>query len=179
MYARSAALGILGAIALALPRPSAPAFTLESTGAFRLRAAGPESRYGVVPQAVRGRPILALTLGAETGGGALYLALPGDRLPAPGRYPIRSSWDEIGSEPRAFRASFMAGTAEHPQGWFHGESGWVTITAAQAGQVSGTFEVQARGFLAADPADETRQVTVRGRFAAAGDSAVTAIASVQ
>ena len=51
MYARSAALGILGAIALALPRPSAPAFTLESTGAFRLRAAGPESRYGVVPQA--------------------------------------------------------------------------------------------------------------------------------
>jgi hypothetical protein len=179
MYARSTALGILGAIALTLPGPSKPAFTLESTGAVRLRLDGHESRYGVVPLAIRGRPIVALSLGADSGAGALHLALPGDRMPAPGKYPIRSSWDEIGTEPRAFHASFMAGAADRPLGWFHGETGWVSITEARGGRISGTFEVQARGFLGADPSDENRWVTVRGRFSAEGDSAATTIASVQ
>jgi hypothetical protein len=133
----------------------------------------------VVPLAVGGRPILALSLGADTGAGALNLALPGDRLPAPGRYPIRASWDAIGTEPDAFHASFMAGAAEHPLGWFHGESGWVTITQAGDGRISGTFEVRARGFLGAAPADENRWVTVRGRFDAAGDTTVAAIASAR
>lgn len=179
MYARSTTLGILAAIAFGLRVPSAPTFTLQSTGAVRLRAAGHEARYGVVPLAVHGRPILALSLGAATAAGAVHLALPGDRLPAPGRYPIRSSWDEIGSDPNAFRASFMPGTAEHPLGWFQGESGWVTITKAGEGRVSGSFEVRARGFLSADPADEDQWVRVRGSFDAEGDNTVARIASVQ
>jgi hypothetical protein len=177
MYARSSTLGILATIALAMPVASTPTFTLHSTGAVRLRAAGHEARFGVVPLAVRGRPILALSLGAETGTGALHLAVMGDRLPAPGRYPIRSSWAEIGNSPDAFHASFMAGTAEHPLGWFQGESGWVTITRARDGRMSGTFEIRARGFLGADPADENQLVTVRGSFEAEGDSTVPTIAS--
>jgi hypothetical protein len=168
MYARSTTLGILAAIALGLRTLPEPAFTLDSTGAVRLHAEGVEARYELVPLAVRGRPIVALSLGGQTGTGAIYLALPGNRLPAPGRYPIRSSWDAIGSD-AAFHASFMAGTAERPLGWFQGEAGTVTITETADGRIAGSFELRARGFLGADPADENQWVTVRGRFAAEGN----------
>jgi hypothetical protein len=179
MYSRVTTLGIVAAIAFALPVPSAPTFTLQSSGAVRLRAAGHEARYGVVPYAVRGGPILMVSLGATTAAGALQLALPGDRTPAPGRYPIQSSWDEVGSDTISFHAAFMAGTAEHPLGWFHGESGWVTITEARKGRIAGAFEVRARGFAGADPADEDRWVTLRGSFDAEGDGTVARIASVR
>lgn len=132
----------------------------------------------MVPQAVRGRPILLVSLGGAKAVGALQLARMGDRLPAPGRYPIRSSWDETGSDTASFHAAFMAGTAEHPLGWFHGESGWVTITESRDGRISGSFDVRARGFAAADLDDEDRWVTVRGSFDAEGDG-TTKIASVQ
>jgi hypothetical protein len=178
MYARSTTVGLLAAIALGLRATPAPTFTIESTGAVRLRVEGAEARFGVVPRAVRGRPIVTLSLGAETGAGAIYLALPGDRLPAPGRYPIRSSWDDIGGGP-AFHASFAAGTPGHPIGWFQGASGSVTITDSGEGRISGTFEIQARGFLGADPGNENRWVTVHGSFAAEGDSTVESIAAAR
>lgn len=179
MYARATTLGILATIAYALAVPSAPSFTLQSAGAFSLRAAGHEARYGVVPYAVRGRPILMVSLGAARSAGAIQLTVAGDRPPAPGWYPIRSSWDELDSNTTSFHASFMSGTAEHPQGWFHGESGWVTITKAGQGRMSGTFSVRARGFVADDLDGEDRWVTVRGSFEAEGDSTVATIASVQ
>ena len=177
MYARSAALGILGAIAFALPRSSAPDFSLRSTGAVHLQAAGDEARYGVVPLALRRGPILMISLGATRAPGAFQLIRPGDHLPAPGRYPIRSSWDEGESDSTSFRASFMAGSAEEPLGWFHGESGWVTIAEARDGRLTGTFEVKARGFTRTDVDDEDQWVTVQGSFVAVGDSTAAAIAS--
>jgi hypothetical protein len=173
MFARPATLGILGAIVFALPTPSTPTFSLSSAGAVRLRAAGHEARYGLVPAAVAGRPTLTLTLGDAGDQGALHLSLPVDHPPAPGRYAVRPNQDG------PFHAAFMAGTAEHPLGWFEGESGWVTITDARDGRIAGAFEIEARGFLGTDPADERRLVTVRGSFDAAGDSTVTTIASAQ
>jgi hypothetical protein len=61
---------------------------------------------------------------------------------------------------------------------FHGDSGWVMITRAEAGRIAGEFELQARGFLGADVGDESQRVTVRGRFEARGDSTISAIESV-
>ena len=75
MYTRATTLGILAAIAVALPMPSAPTFTLESTGAVNLRAAGQEARYGVVPQAVRGGPILMVSLGEASERGLVWIVL--------------------------------------------------------------------------------------------------------
>jgi len=71
-----------------------------------------------------------------------------------------------------FHACFIAGTPERPLGYFHGESGWVTIDRVQAGQISGEFELQARGSLAADVNDEDQWVTVRGSFVAERDSTI-------
>ena len=179
MYFRTATLGTLAAAAVALAWRSAPTYTLQSTGAVTLHANGPEARFGVVPQAVRGRPILILSLVATASAGALQLTVAGDRPPAPGRYPIQSSWDELATDPTSFHASFMPGSVERPLGWYHGESGWVTITESERDRLSGTFEVRARGFTAADPLDEEQWVTVRGSFDAAGDSTITSTTAVR
>jgi hypothetical protein len=179
MYARTATLGILAALTVTLPELSTPSFTLQSTGAVALRATGHEARYGVVPHAVRGRPVLIISLGATAAAGALQLTTMGDQAPAPGRYPIRSSWDELAGDTTSFHASFMPGSVEHPLGWYHGESGWVTIAEAGPGWISGTFELEARGFSAADPRDEERWVTVRGDFEAQSDSTVGTMASAR
>jgi hypothetical protein len=179
MYFRTATLGTLAAAAVALAWRSAPTYTLQSTGAVTLHANGSEARFSVVPQAVRGRPILIVSLGATASAGAFQLTVAGDRPPAPGRYPIRSSWDELATDSTSFHASFMPGSVERPLGWYHGESGWVTITEAGPNRMSGTFEVRARGFTAADPLDEEQWVTVQGSFDAAGDSTVASITAIR
>ena len=179
MYIRTATLGALAAAAVGLAWRSAPTFTLQSSGAVTLHATGQQARFGVVPRAIRGRPILIVSLGASASAGALQLTVAGDRPPAPGRYPVRSSWDELGTDSTSFHASFMPGSVDRPLGWYHGESGWVTITEAGRDRIAGTFEVQARGFTADDPLDEERWVTVRGSFDAAGDSTVSTITAIR
>ena len=169
MFARSIAIGILAALGFGPPAPPAPAFTLESTGAIHLTAAGYEAGYAVVPSGATGRPTLLVSIGDALTQSVVHLTLPTDRLPAAGRYPVGVT---------SFQASFMAGPAEHPLGWFHGESGWVTITQAEEGHIAGTFAVRAKGFLAADT-DEEKWVTVQGTFDAQGHNTVATIASVE
>jgi hypothetical protein len=48
----------------------------------------------------------------------------------------------------------------------------VTITAVEPGRISGEFELEARGFAAANEDDEDKWVTVRGNFRAHGDSPI-------
>lgn len=178
MYARASILGIVATVTLGLSAYTASRFTLGTTGAIALSVAGDEARYGVVPPSVNGPPVLVVSLGATSSRAALTLYVPGNGVPAKGRYPIRGAWDENGLEARAFRACLVAGSPERPLGWFHGESGWVTITEAAAGRMSGRFEIQTRGFLKADPENENRWVTVRGTFEADGDSTVTKVAAI-
>ena len=170
MYARSIALGILAVLDFAPPFPPAPAFTLESTGALHLSSSGYEARYGVVPSPVKGRPLLLVSIGDPVAQSVVHLVLPTDRLPAAGRYPIGSG---------SFQASFMAGPAEHPLGFFRGQSGWVTITKADQEHITGTFTVRARGYLSANIANENQWVTVQGRFDAGGDNTAATIAWAQ
>ena len=178
MYARPTTLGILSAMALALPVPQAPRFTLDTTGAISLRVAGREARYGMIPPVADAPPMLSVSLGATGANGALQLTMPGRDLPAPGRYPIRSTWGDTAGV-TAFHASFAAGSPEHPLGWFHGEAGWVTITRATGGRLSGRFEILARGFLSADTADDHRLVLVTGSFRADGDTSTTTITAAR
>jgi hypothetical protein len=178
MYALSSSTAILAAMALALAGTSTPRFAMSTHGAVNLEVAGGEARYGLVPAEGNGGPMLVLSLGATKSRGALTLTMAGERMPARGRYPVQASWDGVTSG-RAIHASFAAGSAERPLGWFEGESGWVTVTEAGAGQMSGHFEIRARGFTSAAPDEENRWVTVRGSFEAHGDSTITAIASIR
>jgi hypothetical protein len=177
MFARSSTLGLLAAVALSLPSDSATEFTLRSSGAVSLSVTGTEARYGLASEMVKGKPVLVISLGATGGEGTLLLYTAGDVMPRIGRHPIYFSWQHEGvvGEGRWFHACFIAGTPERPLGVFHGESGWVTITAVEAGRMSGRFEVRARGFLAADTTNEDQWVTVHGTFTADGDSTVAAL----
>jgi hypothetical protein len=175
MLARSSTAGLLVALTLWLPAdPPAPHFTLESTGALRLAVTG-EATYGLVPEPVNGRPVAGISLtGADTGS-VLLLYTYADEAIGPGRYPVGPSLPDHPLAPRRFHPCFVVGTAERPQGFFHGEAGWVTITAVEGGRIAGEYEIRARGFLAADPEDEEQWVTVRGTFSADGDSTAAAI----
>jgi hypothetical protein len=177
--AHVSAPGILATIAVAVSIHSAPHFGLGCTGAVAVTASSGDAQYEVTPASVNGRPVLAISLGGREGPGSLLLYLEGERLPPAGRYPIQSSWSDEGTGPLAFHAGFAAGTPEHPLGWFHGESGWVTITKSAPGRMSGSFDILARGYLAADPDNENQWVSLRGSFDAAGDGSSTAIAGVQ
>ena len=179
MYARSITLAALAATSLAFRATPASHFYLGATGAITLNVAGEDARYGLVPTEVNGRPMILVSLGAAASQGALSLYLPGDRVPQSGRYPIHEAWDNEGSGDLPLNASFVAGSPEHPLGWFQGERGWVTITRAESGRLSGEFEIQARGFTSASPDDENRWITVRGTFQARGDSGIGTIASRQ
>ena len=179
MLARSSAVGLLATMALSLPGDTpVPYFTLQSSGAVRLAVSSDEARYGISPESVNQRPVLAISLGATRAAGAVLLYTYGDEVLRPGRYPVGSSLPEQRSAGRQFHPCFVAGSVERPQGFFHGESGWVTITAAEAGRITGEFEIRARGFLAADTTNEDQWVTVRGTFSAEGDRTAVAIEGV-
>jgi hypothetical protein len=181
MYARSGILVVLAGIALGAAANPSPHFSFRTTGAITLNVSGREAVYGVIlsPGQVNRRVMLNLSLGGTTGQGSVMLYLPGDRIPKVGLYPIRSSWEENRTEKHPFQACFLAGSAEHPLGWFHGESGWVRITEAGVGRVSGQFEMRARGFMHNDPDDENQWVIIRGSFEAQGDSAIATISFLQ
>ena len=163
-------LAALVTMAFAIPVNPASRFTVDTSGAISVNANGADARYGVIPAEVNGRTMLTISLGATNSRGSVLLSIVGDRLPVKGRYPIQNS---------AFHAVFVAGSPEHPLGWFHGESGWVTITNAVAGHLSGEFEIQSRGFLRSNLNDDNQWVTVRGTFQARGDSTSTTIASMK
>ena len=173
MLARSSTLGLIAAVALSMPSDPVSGFSFQSSGAVTLRVVGDSAQYALTPEPTNGKPVLAISLGSTGASGALYLYTAGDQLPRKGRYPIIMAREhEIDGGGRWFHACFMAGTAEHPVGVFHSESGWVTITDVEGGRITGEFEVRARGFLATDSDDEDRWVTVRGTFTAAGDTSV-------
>ena len=172
MY-RTIAYALASAVALNLPVYLVPRFTLETTGAVHLTADGHDARYGVI-----GDSTLTVSLGATGPASALQLRMPSAALPAEGRYPISSSWDKPATGP-AFHAFFAAGPIERPLGWFHGESGTVTITRTTEGRLSGSFEIRARGFLTSDTSEQEHWVTVTGSFDARRNSTATTIAAVR
>jgi hypothetical protein len=171
MFARSSTVVLLATVAL--HSDPAPYFTLESSGALQLAVSSEEARYGLSPEPHNQRPVMAISLGATRGDAALLLYTYADEPLRPGRYPVASELADHPSAGRRFHPCFIAGSVERPMGFFHGENGWVTITAAQDGRITGTYEMQARGFLAAAAADEDQWVTLRGTFSAAADSTVT------
>jgi hypothetical protein len=174
MFARTSVFGILAAATLSLPS-TRPCYFLDASGAVSVSDTSDEASYGLIPERVNETRVLAISLGATRGQGSLTLYTQGDQLPRPGRYPIHFSWDDQKDGGPMFHVCFIAGTPERPLGYFHGESGWVTITSVEQGMVSGEFELQARGSLAADVNDEDRWVTVRGSFVAEGDSTIAGV----
>jgi hypothetical protein len=113
----------------------------------------------------------SLTMGAYSEQGALVLGRSGAGRPAVGVYVVRESVPEsVG-----FHGLVITGSPSHPTGVFRVRRGTLSITASSPQRMSGSFELQAVGFLASDPSQEDRAVTITGSFTALPNGQITAL----
>jgi hypothetical protein len=106
--------------------------------------------------------VFTLSLGADgTNGSVLFTRMNGARL-VPGTYAISDRNDDSDE----IRALVMTGTASHATGVFRGQSGYLIVTSATDSVIQGRFQVDAKGFLASNPADESRPMQATGMFTA-------------
>ena len=140
-------------------RLEASYFRAEMHGVVHVSPHG-TARFGVTDGPDGGHRVLTLSLGGDSADGSvLFTRTDGTRL-VPGTYSID------GRDDAGIRALVMAGSATHPTGVFRGRSGYLIITAAGDSVIRGRFELDAMGFLASDPADETRTIRATGMFTA-------------
>ena len=63
-------------------------------------------------------------------------------------------------------ALVLTGSPTRPTGVFPAEAGWLVVTAASDRLIAGQFQIDAIGFVAAEPQREDRHVNVTGSFSA-------------
>jgi len=63
-------------------------------------------------------------------------------------------------------ALVLTGSPTRPTGAFQAVSGWLVVTAASDRLIVGRFQLDATGFVAAEPQNEERSVNVTGSFSA-------------
>jgi hypothetical protein len=152
----------LGVIALTTGAfVAAPSSYFEAAvdGAVDARPSG-EVAFGVVGDSATGGPAFTITLGAEGSSGAILFTSLAGTVPAPGRYAV----GEDASAAAGFRASYVAGSVEHPTGLYRARRGTLEITEAGAERISGHFSFTGTGFAAVDPSADGAEVTVNGVF---------------
>lgn len=146
------------AMTLAASAPKASWFEARTTGAKTLTLRGAAQFGSGAPEAARAP--FVLTLGAESPNGAVLFTRQGGGRPEPGIYPL-----EAGA-PGGLQALVVTGSPTRPTGAFHARSGTLTITSSRADIIEGRFDIDAVGFDATDPGDESREIVVRGAFTA-------------
>ncbi len=114
--------------------------------------------FGVVGDSAAGMAAFTITMTSDGSSGAILLTNLDGKVPAPGRYEI----GDAGTS--GFRASYVAGSEERPEGLFRARHGVLEITASSAEHISGQFSFSAEGFMASDASDEDAKVTVKGAF---------------
>lgn len=107
----------------------------------------------------------SLELGAYSDNGAVVFSRVSSERPRVGTYKV-SAFGPGAESPEQFHAMVSLGSVSAPLGAFRAVSGTVTILQSTAEKIVGRYEVKAVGFLAADPDNEDRAITVRGGFTA-------------
>jgi hypothetical protein len=121
-----------------------------------------EAQFGVLETSKGGPIVFTLSLGAHgSDGSVVFTRINTGRL-VPGTYPVGGKDDGSGE----LRALVVTGTAKKPTGVFRGHSGYLIITSADEKVIQGRFRVNATGFLASDPDDESRPMRAAGMFTA-------------
>jgi len=126
--------------------------------------ANPRGRasFGMVEGADDAADVFTLTIGTEEStGSVLFTRMQGGPL-VPGTYAITDRGDGRDE----IRVLVLTGTTTQPTGVFQGRSGHLIITSANDAVIQGRFAVEARGFLASNPDDESRPMQATGMFTA-------------
>lgn len=120
------------------------------------------ARFGAVEGPAGAPTMFTLSLGADGASGSVLFTRTNGGSLTPGTYAV-SGRDDGSDE---IRALVMTGTATRPTGVFRGQSGYLIVTSATDNVIRGRFQVEARGFLASDPEDESRPMKATGMFTA-------------
>ena len=123
-----------------------------------------EAVFGAVRTADSSPAAFVISLGASSRDGAILFTRKSGTPLDVGRYRV----SEGGDNADEILALAMTGAADRPTGVYWGRSGWLVVTAASSGNVTGHFEVDGVGFLANEPSREDRSVSVTGSFSAGG-----------
>lgn len=140
-------------------------FRAEVRGDFATSASG-EAEFGAIQAADRSSAAFVVSLGVCGQQSAILFTRRSGAPLAVGRYRISeraNGADEI-------LALLLTGSPTRPTGVFRGESGWLVVTAASDRLITGRFQVDAIGFLAAEPQREDRRVNVTGSLSATAAS---------
>lgn len=160
-------IGLAATLVTATPSGSAHEGLVQ--GAMRTNLAG-QAVFGPVvgAQACAGNSCSAsfsLELGAYSDNGAVVFSRVTAERPRVGTYKV-TAFGPGAESPEQFHAMVTLGSVASPLGAFRAVSGSVTILQSSEEKIVGRYEVKAIGFLAADPDNETREITVRGGFTA-------------
>ncbi len=148
---------LLSATALAVPEaPSS--YRAELRGAATASLAG-SAEFGRARGAADGP--FVISLGAYSDDGAVIITRWNGSRPWAGEYRISEDSTEHGVQ-----ALVVTGSIEHPTGVFRAASGTVAITSSSLRHLAGRFELNAVGFLAAQPERDNRELRVTGSFTA-------------
>jgi hypothetical protein len=143
----------------ALAEPSS--FLAELHGDLHASPRG-EARFGVIAGRDGHPSVFTLSLGGgDAKGVVLFTRTNGGRI-FPGTYAVGGRDD--GSD--EIRALVMTGAATRPTGVFRAHAGYLIITSVTDNVIRGRFQVDATGFLASDPEDESRPMRATGMFTA-------------
>jgi len=137
------------------------AFHAEVRGDLTSTASG-DAEFGTVQNPDRSSGAFVVSLGVCGEQSAILFTRRSGAPLAVGRYRISeraNGADEI-------LALVLTGSPTRPTGVFPGEAGWLVVTAASDRFIAGRFQLDAPGFVAADPRREGRQVNVTGTFSA-------------
>jgi hypothetical protein len=130
-------------------------------GDIRIELRG-DAKFGTVNGRGEAPDVFILSLGAGDTDGSILFTRPDGRRLVPGTYAITGRDD--GSD--AVRALVMTGSALRPTGVFRGRTGSLVITSVSDDVIRGSYRVEATGFLAGDPADESKEIRATGMFTA-------------
>lgn len=160
-------MGLAATLATGTPARSAHDGVVQ--GALQANLAG-QAVFGPVvgSQACAGNSCSAsfsLELGAYSDNGAVVFSRVSSVRPRAGTYTV-VAFGPGAESLEQFHAMVSLGSVAAPLGAFRAVSGSVTILQSTDAKIVGRYEVKAVGFLAADPDNESRTITVRGGFTA-------------
>jgi len=121
-----------------------------------------EAEFGAVQTADHSSAAFVVSLGVCGQQSAVLFTRRSGTPLAVGRYRISeraNGADEI-------LALVLTGSPTRPTGVFRGQSGWLVVTTASDQLIAARFQVDAIGFVAAEPRDEDRHVNLIGSFSA-------------
>lgn len=125
-----------------------------------------DAEFGAVQNPDRSSGAFVVSLGVCGDQSAILLTRRSGAPLDVGRYRISAGADGENE----ILALVLTGSPTRPTGVFQGKSGWLVVTAASDRSIAGEFQLDATGFVAAQPRPADRHVTVTGSFLATSAS---------